>query len=536
MARFVIAVFLSFLLYPFLGVLAAPDIASVTPTGPGASDPEATPTATIRFSVQQPQITTCQYLNITWTVDSDTPSVDIAPMSIRYSNFNVTQTTYSPSPKDESIIILPVSRRGDSWLVFETEPGNYVITATPPQIDPQPVIVASDPFVLQPGDASCLNPNATSTMTNIPLSSDASTPSQTTSTSPPATSHKSNAAAIAGGTIAGLVVLAGLVIFCLLRRRRNNKVANNLSGFNAAQKAGAGKGHRKWGGLSSIDKLQQGEIPVVIPANSPYASPTYRNRSQSTGHVLTDEEGMEKGYSKDAFPVDADLLSEMPTLDSNRNTRRYSSDALSNVIKQGGGLATYNEEHTRYESPSVAAPVLTTTHATFKGGDDPFSDAAFITRAGKRSSALSVPSTARAPSRLSDTSTRPTPSPIPTPTTSAPPSQNNTMVRNTSATASVGRPQRKPVPQYTDDSFELTNTSKSSPTSHSPLSSRPNRGNSNSDTSPTTLSRNNSTSPTESSSYWHHDRAPIANRNIGLANQGDGPVHYLMPDLPPSAQ
>jgi len=234
---------------------------------------------------------------------------------------------------------------------------------------------------------------------------------------------------------------------------------------------------------------------------------------------------VEKAYGKDPYPVDDDLLSEMPTLNSNRNTQRYSSDTSNRASE---GLAAYKEDRVSSKIATAAAPVLTTMHVTYNGGDDPFSDSAFSPR-GKRASALSVPSTAR----LSDTSVRPSSSPIPPPTSSAPASHTNTMVRNTSASASLGRPARKPVPQYNDDSFELMNTRKSSPTSHSPLTSYPTRSNSSADTSPNTPSRN---SPNDSSAYWLQDRAPVANRNIGLAGQGEGPVHYLMPDLPPSAQ
>jgi len=532
MARFMIAVLLSFLLCPILGVIA--QVSSSTPTGVGSFDPldGTQPTPVLHLTVTPTAVTPCQNLTITWTIDNDNTDFDISQISLQYTNFNVSQSTYDPQGTTGTIVVWPISRLRRDWRVFLTDPGNYIINGTIVGDTPG-VVVQSSPWELLPGDASCLAAPSSSGITDTPLSSDA--PSQSQTSTPISAASHSNTGAIAGGVVAGIVVIACIAAFLLLRRRRNKRVAN-LGVLNNNQRLGGGKGHqRKWGGLSSIDKLQQGEIPVVIPSNSPYTSPTYRNRSGSTGHAMTDEEGLEKGYGKETFPVDADLLSEMPTLDSNRNSRRYSSDALSNVLRQTGGLAVYSEEH---HTANVAAPVLTTTHATFNGGDDPFTDTSFTSR-GKRSSALSVPSTARAPSRLSDTSTRPTPSPIPPPTTSAPPSQNNTMVRNTSATASLGRPARKPVPQYTDDSFELTNTSKSSPSTHSHSQSHSawspitKKGNSSSDTSPVTPLRN---SPNDSSAYWLQDRAPVANRNIGLAGQSEGPVHYLMPDLPPPAQ
>jgi hypothetical protein len=335
---------------------------------------------------------------------------------------------------------------------------------------------------------------------------------------------------IVGGTIAGVVVVVGLIVALLLCRRRRNVIAKNVN-----QRSVPGKGHRKWGGLASIDKLE-GENPVLMPSNS-----YNRTRSRSTGLAMTDEEGLEKGYGKDTFPVEGDLLSEMPILHSNRASQRYSSDAVSAGLRQDSGLAVFSDDHKRKRGPNPAAPVLSTTTATSSGSEDPFSDAAFIAR-GNRSSSLSVPSTARAPSRVSDISGRGAPSPLPstTPVQSQPNSQANTMARNTSATASLGRPSRKPVPQYTDDSIELSHTNRSSPTSQtlpSQHGSGPGPGSSMADLSSSVTSHDGLASSADSNSHWLHDRrAPVANRNIGLAGQGDGPVHYLMPDLPPPAR
>jgi len=103
----------------------------------------------------------------------------------------------------------------------------------------------------------------------------------------------------------------------------------------------------------------------------------------------------------------------------------------------------------------------------------------------------------------------------------------------------LSRPSRKPVYCGTEDSIELSPTNRSSPTSqiflsrqgsgHGPSSSM-------ADLSSSVASYDALASSADSNSHWLHDRrAPVANRNIGLAGQGDGPVHYLMPDLPPPA-
>lgn len=517
----------------FSTVAVQAQITSTTPTGPGAFDPldgAAAPTATVTITISPTLVSTCDTLTVQWDIENSSSDVDITPSTFLVTNMGVSQSgdvsSYSPPPIMTALGLYPLSRQQFSWFVFLTDPGYYVVNASVTQGNPPPVIVQSERFLLQPGDTSCLPSSSSSSM------QETSTPppslsSPTDSIILPVSTPKSNMGAIIGGTVAGIVVLILAVGFWFIWRRRRNTTHNVGSLTTVGSRSGSGKGHqRNWGGLSSIDKLQQGEIPVVMPSNSPYVSPDYnRTRSQSTGHAMTEEEGMEKGYSKETFPVDADLLSEMPTLDSNRASRRYSSDML--------------QRHAYSDPRGVAVPVLTTTSATSHGSEDPFADTTFITRVAKRTSGLSVPSTARADSRVSDISTHVplSPSPIPGPN---PPFHVNTMTRNTSATPTpnMGRPSRKPVPQYSDDSFELTNTNKSSPTSHSPLTPvslrSPHR--SNTDKTSGSGSKAHSTSPSDSSSHWLHERAPVANRNIGLAGQGDGPVHYLMPDLPPPAR
>ena len=460
-------------------------------------------------------------------------------LTLLYSNKGISQsgggTTYAPPEDENTIAVAPIVDGSWSWAkVFINNPGYYVINATGSS-NPAPIIKQSAPFLVTAGDSSCLSPSSSATVSPSPDSASQPTSSETPTT--PASPASPQIGPIVAGTIAAVVVL-GLIIAFLLCRRRRKVISKNIN-----QRAVPGKGHqRKWGGLASIDKLE-GEIPVVIPSNkSPYGNQAYsRTRSQSTGRAMTDEEGLEKGYNKDTFPVDADLLSEMPTLDSERNSRRYSSDAMNSVLRQSSGLATFNEDQSRKRGSVAAPPLLSTTTATSNGSEDPFSDAAFFAR-GNRSSSLSVPSTARAPSRVSDISGRGAPSPIlpVTPVHSQPPSQANTMARNASATASMGRPSRKPVPQYTDDSIELSRTSRSSPTSQgfpSRSGSGPAPGSSVADLSSSATSYDVLGSSSDSQSHWLHERrAPVANRNIGLAGQGDGPVHYLMPDLPPPAR
>jgi hypothetical protein len=513
------------------------EISSSNPTGTGANDPLGTqsPTsATIELSVSSGSVSSCQPLNVTWTVANGSADLDISTISLSYTNVGVDQTeggtTFRPTSSSQNLGVSPVSRLYWEWAaVFIQDPGFYVIQATG-SATPSPLIRQSDRFLVTVEDRSCLiaASSSPSTTDQSTLTDGSSAPSNSPSEYSTASSKKPNVGAIVGGTVSAVVLLA-LLAACLLFRRRRNKSSKVVDSTPTMK-----KGHRKWGGLSSIDKLQQGEIPVVIPSNSPYAAQNVkRNRSQSTGRAMTEEEAMEKGYENDIFPVDASALAEMPALNKQRESRRYSSDVVSTMLRQNSGLGAFNEQYGNRHpgAGNVASPVVSATTATAVGGDDPFSDAAFMSR-GKRVSALSVPSTARTPSRVSDVSNRGPPSPIPQ---SNPPSQANTMSRNGSA--SVGRPSRKPVPQYTDDSFELTNTSKSSPTTPSPLSPQARYGNANSanvsygDLS-TSHSTNHLAESYDSVSPWL-ERAPVANRNIGLAGQGEGPVHYLMPDLPP---
>jgi hypothetical protein len=518
------------------------DVTVGTPTGPGAEDPlttsAATPTGTISVTldVAPAVVSPCQPLVISWTV-VNMSVIQGSTLNISYTNIGVLQTgdgfTYNPSPDAKTIAIAPISQGNWAWSpVSITDPGYYVITATG-NSDPSPSVKQSSPFLVTAGDSSCLSSSSSSlssTATAPPsIPSPQSSDPSVSSSGPPSP----KIGAIVGGSIAAVVVV-GFIVALLLYRRRRNVIAKNVN-----QRSVVGKGHRKWGGLASIDKTE-GEIPVVKPSKSLYGNQAY-NRSRSTGRAMTEEEGLEKGYGKDTFPVDGDLLSEMPILHSNRGSRRYSSDAVNTVLRQDSGLAAFSDDHKRRREPKPATPVLSTTTATSGGSEDPFSDAAFIAR-GNRSSSLSVPSTARAPSRVSDISGRGAPSPLPpvTPVQSQPNSQANTMARNTSATASLGRPSRKPVPQYTDDSIELSPTNRSSPTSQtfpSRQGSGPGPSSSVADLSSSVTSYDALASSAESNSHWLHDRrAPVANRNIGLAGQGDGPVHYLMPDLPPPAR
>ncbi|PVG00728.1 hypothetical protein CPB86DRAFT_728722 [Serendipita vermifera] len=510
-------------------------ITSSEPTGTGITDPLGEQTsATIELNVSTLTARSCEPMNITWTVTNGSANVDISTITLSYTNVGVSQTegdtTYHPTSGSQNLGVTPVSRLVWTWpAVFIQESGYYVIQASG-SASPAPSIKQTPRFLVTVDDMSCFiasSPSSStsdlSTLTDAP-SAPSNSPTEYSAPSP----KKTNVGAIVGGTVTAVALLALLAAWLLFRRRRRSRESEAVDSSPTMK-----KGHRKWGGLSSIDKLQQGEIPVVIPSNSPYATQSVkRNRSQSTGRAMTDEEALEKDYENDIFPVDASALAEMPALNSKRESRRYSSDVVSAMLRQRSGLAAFNEQYdNRAGVGGVASPVVSTTTATVGGGDDPFSDAAFMSRS-KRISALSVPSTARTPSRVSDISNRGPPSPLPQ---SNPPSQANTMSRNGSA--SVGRPTRKPVPQYTDDSIELTNTSKSSPTTPSPLSPQARYGNTSSvNPSYADLSTSHSTNHLaesyDSVSPWL-ERAPVANRNIGLAGQTDGPVHYLIPDLPP---
>lgn len=492
------------------------------------------PTATLSISVSTSQVSSCDAMDILWSVENETAAADSAVLTLFYSNLGVDQVdnstghVYNPHSTQNLIAQQQVSKGTFHWNpVWLNDPGFYVITATtdsdPSEGDPTILVRKSQPFLLTVQNTSCLSQATSNTLSSTPSISDLPPASSTDSSTPSETAVIANApkpskiGPIVGGTLAGCAAL-GLLMSLLICRRRRQVIAKN-----ATPRTIAGKAHnRTWGGLSSIDKLQ-GEIPVVVPAESPYA---YRRRSQSTGRAMTmtTEEDGEKGH-KDGFPVDADLLAEMPTLAQTKSTRRYSSDALSNVLRQKGG----SDKHARNMVPAPAAPVLSTTTATSGGGDDPFSDAAFIAH-GKRMSALSVPSTARSPSRVSEVAA-PSPSPIPPATPIA--SQPSTIARNASANASIGRPSRKPVPQY-DDEFELTKPNKSSPTSLQPPANYSRPGSSRGDLSSSATSHSNAlaSSVESSSTNWLH--APMANRNIGLAGQNEGStVHYLIPDMPP---
>ena len=469
----------------------------------------------------------CNTVTLAWVAFSLTGTR--IPFTINYTN-NGTGVAVTKLISGVAATVTDASLQVASWQVKVPTTGVYILTGSAQGVDVYP----SDPFTITVSNTSCYTAtSSTPTPTVVPIITTSSTRASAKSSSPPvgasttsrassdlsqvpASGHISRATMI--GAIFGAVIFVALLAALFFYHRKRSLKARAY----ANPKLEKPKGHRRWGGLSSVDSAA---VPEGIPT-FPYAGPGYATSRDESVHKSTAEnETVEKGKPGHEEESPAD---EVPTL-SPRSYNRCSNGMLSATpAQQNSGLAAFNNERARTASLKGASPA-----ASFVS--DPFSDNSPRAR-GIRSQSLSVSSTANASPRSSNRPTLST-----TPTQEGPGSLRSTeggwseslgphsaggvVRRSTSANAGV-RPGRKPVPQY-DPSIEMTATTLGAHSNYSQHSAQ------NSMTNLTSDSHTGLSSSVDSTSPWLVDRAPVANRNIGLASQGHGPVHYLMPDMPP---
>ncbi|KIM78239.1 hypothetical protein PILCRDRAFT_600759 [Piloderma croceum F 1598] len=222
--------------------------------GPVSFNPSATtsssssassPTATL--ILQKPdQMTTCQSGSITWFYTGPLP----AQLTLELTDINVNQST-NPSPP---IILMTLADSIDAtaenwtWQTIDVPSGHYVVEGAVLDVN-----ATSDPFFVANGsDTSCLQ-----TITTTP------TPSQV------ATSKKTHVAAIAGGTVGGVVLLA-VILGALLLWRKSRQVRS---------RRGAAVG--RWGGLGSNASGEPFTRDKVVNGN-------HHGPSESMGGMLND--------------------------------------------------------------------------------------------------------------------------------------------------------------------------------------------------------------------------------------------------------
>ncbi|KAF8067754.1 hypothetical protein FPV67DRAFT_1493372 [Lyophyllum atratum] len=195
-----------------------------------------------------------------------------------------------------------------NWTVNVPQ-GNYVVVAVASA--PAAYFTRSSPFFVQQGsDTSCLG---TSSSSSAPLPSDTSSSSPTTSiattTSSSATvtpiggssSTPVNKGAIAGGVVAGVVILLGalgLYIFFICRPKRSRShhtrspsgaLAHSPSKSAFGFGGGGGGGGGRWGGLSSVDShmAMKDTAFTATPKKSKKAYTTkHHSQTSSVGHIV----------------------------------------------------------------------------------------------------------------------------------------------------------------------------------------------------------------------------------------------------------
>lgn len=522
---------------------AAVNVRAQSTTSLGFGNPIGS--GSITFQSPTTVVETCERLPVQWTYTNSDVSTGIQ-LQIIYTNEGVNQEdgALNGTGPDVGDIVTNVitdeafaENRLFGWeAVTIPEPGWYLFYGYAENIR----VFSSSAFRVAIDDVSCL---ALTTSTSGTISPSASATNPTSSESPTTTliadppsssSNKSNVGAIVGGVV-GAIVFVVLVGAWILYRRKQ-KGGGGITSVGASKRSG----HRKWGGLASVDTHKQTPAPSKVYGGAKGSPPLpYTHGTFAQSRV--DDDAIEKGSpTTEGHAVDP--LNTLPALSHSPRSpaNRYSGALYNNAAhNNNSGLAQFN--HSRSASLKADA-FLDTTSPT--STEDPFQEATFRHRA-HRSSSLSLPSTAH-PSPRSDMP------PLPSPNAPYATLGNNsrpTSGRIHGSTSSTGvsslnrsqsgnalaRPARKPVPQY-DASIEMTHTT--TPTQSHPgpgMGIAPSPSNSLSHLGSLTNESNGAlASSVDSMSPWLQDRAPVASRNIGLAGQqGEGPVHYLMPDLPP---
>src|SRR5258706_1173482 len=224
----------------------------------------AIPLSNPTVSLQSPgTVTSCQLANITWSTYLDAQ----VPFTINYTNEGAGETVATVISGVATAVTNP-SVYVIGWRVNVPTSGRYILTGRGVGVD----ILSSDPFTVAVSDTSCFN-STTTASTAIPAkiiatSSVSSSVSSKTPSRSLSASLAASATSLAGtdpsvvpvggngndsklttmvGTILGSLVFVALLaaIFFYRRHRLLKTYANS--------KPEKPKGHRKWGGIQSVD-------------------------------------------------------------------------------------------------------------------------------------------------------------------------------------------------------------------------------------------------------------------------------------------
>lgn len=481
-----------------------------------ASQNVTIPISSPTIALQTPgNLTSCQTTNIAWLA-SNFAGTRI-PFTVSYTNQGAGEIVPSVI-SGVAVVVTDPSVQVAVWKVNITKSGRYILTGSAGGVN----ILSSDPFTVAVSNTSCFNSTtstptptlAPSITTTSSISSSASTllvasPTSLMGTDPSVVpvggnSNGSKVASMVGAIFGSVIFVALLAALAFYRRHQSLKAQTH-----ANSKPEKPKGHRKFGGLPSVDS-------TVVLDGIHTVRPNYANsRSESIKSVNNFDVTFEKG--KPAVHEEERLADEVPT-PFPRPRNQYSNGTLrGSLTQQDSGLAAFNNERARTASSDAASPATSLV-------EDPFLDNSPRVH-GIRSQSFSVSSPVQGSPHSSNSPTQPSPLTQDgpgVPRTSENGGPESAMRRSKSATT---RPTRKPVPRY-DPPIEMTTTT--------PVYSH--HSAKNSVTNVTSDSHTVLGSSVESTTPWLIDRAPSVNRNIGLAFQGDGPVHYLMPDMPPSSR
>lgn len=464
-------------------------------------------------------LVSCQLVNVTWVTYLDFQG----PFTISYTN-EVAGQTVATVVSGVATGVTNASVHVVGWRVNVPQSGYYILTGSGVGVD----VSASDPFTVVVSDTSCFNSTTTSsTPTPASIIATSSVSSSTYSRSLSA-SLVASATSLAGtdpsvvpvggngnnsrvttmvGTIFGAVVFVALLA-AIFFYHRHRSVKTHVRANSKPEKP---KGHRKWGGIQSVDSNLMLE-GIHTLTHSGAKSTNSGDGSVKSIHNFDDT--FEK--RKPSVHEEETLADGMPA-PFPRSRSRYSNGSA-RLARQDSGLAAFNTERARTASVDAASPITSPA-------DDPFYDNSPRLQ-GIRSQSLSMASAVHGSPQSSNLPIYSSPLAQEgpgVPRVSEGGGPDGTMRRSRSATAST-RPIRKPVPRF-DPSIEMT----------TPTSIYSHHSAKNSMTNVTSDSHTMLGSSVESTSPWlvDRDRAPSVNRNIGLAFQGDGPVHYLVPDMPP---
>jgi hypothetical protein len=469
-----------------------------------ASQNFTVPISSPSVALQSPgNLTSCETANIAW-VASNFAGTRI-PFTINYTNQGAGDTV-TKVISGVAIVVTDPSVQVAIWRVNVPTSGHYILTGSAGGV----TILPSDPFIIVVSDTSCYNSTTTAstptrtpasgitTASSVPLGASTTSLAAIDPSKVPVGSNRNNSkvATMVGATLGSVIfvaLLAAIFFYCRHRSRESLKTRTY-----ANSKPEKPKGHRKWGGLSSVDSS------LVLEGIHTLTHPKLAHTNSRSGSVKDYDDAFEKRKT----PV----IEEERFADEMATPSPRSGMLSATFAQQDSGLAAFNNERARTASSSPAVSLM----------EDPLFDNMPHVR-GKRSKSFSILSTAQPSPRSSNTRT---PSAISTlegsvgPLTSESSGPESTMRRSKSATAGT-RPVRKPVPHY-DASIEMTTTTPA----YSHHSAQNSVTNFTSDSHTVLGSSVNSTCPLLS-------RGPSVNRNIGLAFQGDGPVHYLTVDMPP---